>query len=79
MTRIAFALAVLACLVSILQPPLSAQDNADEEVGIKPFGSYQWGDVDRINLMNGTLGATIPLVSYPQRGGVLHLRMPVNS
>ena len=52
---------------------LSAQDDANNEQGIRPFGSYQWNDIDHLNLTNGGLGVSIPLVSHPQRGGVLHL------
>jgi YD repeat-containing protein len=42
------------------------------ETGIAPFQSYGGGSVDSVNLATGNLSLHIPLVSFPQRGGVLH-------
>jgi RHS repeat-associated protein len=50
-----------------------AQDVAGLEQGIKPYGSYHGGDIDSVSMVNGSLSIHIPLVSYPQRGGRLHL------
>ncbi len=35
--------------------------------------SYQGADIDSVNLATGNLSLHIPLISYPQRGGKLHL------
>lgn len=43
------------------------------EQGIKPYGSYEGGDIDSVSMVNGSLTLNIPLLSYPQRGGNLHL------
>jgi hypothetical protein len=47
----------------------SAQDLAGIEQGIKPYGSYEGGDIDFVSMVNGSLQVRIPLVSLPQRGG----------
>src|SRR5579872_1226242 len=48
--------------------PCVAQANPNLESGIRPFGSYQGGNVDSIDLTNGNVGFSAPLFSYPQRG-----------
>jgi RHS repeat-associated protein len=53
--------------------PLNAQTLSGLEQGIKPYGSYDSGGIDSIGLANGSVTLHIPLVSYPQRGGRLHL------
>ena len=62
-----------ASLVFGLSQSATAQQNPNLEQGLKPFGSYQSGDVDSVSLTNGNLALHIPLVSYPQRGGKLKL------
>src|SRR5262249_22869082 len=39
----------------------------------KLYGSYHGTDIDSVNLASGHLEVTIPLISYPQRGGKLGL------
>src|SRR5579864_3044335 len=56
---------------------VQAQDPIFEQ-GLKPFGSFQGGDIDNVNLLNGYVNLHIPLVSYPQRGGKLHLDLYLN-
>jgi len=51
---------------------LRAQVDADYEQGLKPYGTYESGKVDAVSMTNGNLTVQIPLLSYPQRGG-LHL------
>jgi len=58
-------------LVNVLAA--NAQDLAGLEQGIKPYGSYNGGDIDSISMVNGSLTLHIPLISFPQRGGRLHL------
>jgi RHS repeat-associated protein len=38
-----------------------------------PLRSYDGSDIDQIDIETGALTVKIPLISYPQRGGVLHL------
>jgi YD repeat-containing protein len=57
---------------------LHAQDNANFEIGLKPFGAYQMGNIDSVGFGNGSLAADIPLISYPQRGGKLKLEFSVH-
>src|SRR5579863_864138 len=47
-----------------------AQTNPNLESGVHNFGSYDGGDVDLVNLVHGGASFKIPLVSYPQRGGM---------
>ncbi|HLJ26020.1 MAG TPA: RHS repeat-associated core domain-containing protein [Candidatus Angelobacter sp.] len=42
------------------------------EPGFKPYGSFHGSDIDLVNLHDGGLNLRIPLISWPQRGG-LHL------
>jgi RHS repeat-associated protein len=60
-------------IVGVSAQTVFAQDDPNFEIGLKPFGSYQMGNIDTINLSNGSLGVDIPLLSYPQRGGKLTL------
>jgi hypothetical protein len=50
-----------------------AQADPNFEIGLKPYGSYQMGNIDTVSLGNGSLAVDIPLLSYPQRGGKLKL------
>ena len=52
---------------------MAGQDLAGLEQGIKPYGSYEGGDIDSVSMVNGNLTLHIPLISYPQRGGRLHM------
>ncbi len=68
-------LAFCACLVVLLCPSAAvAQTTPDLEQGMKPYGSYDAGAIDSVNLLNGNLHLRVPLVSYPQRGGKLPLK-----
>ncbi len=69
-SRLTFTLTVLILLVST---PTVAQTLSGLEQGIKPYGSYEGGDIDSISMVNGSLTLNIPLLSYPQRGGRLHV------
>ena len=51
-----------------------AQDNPNLEEGLKPYGDFHGGNIDAVNLGTGGLTVTIPLWSFPQRGG---LQLPV--
>lgn len=48
-----------------------AQTLSGLEQGMKPYGSYEGGDIDSISMVNGNLTLHIPLISFPQRGGKL--------
>ncbi len=62
------------CLVSVLTllvlpAPTSAQQvNAGTEAGLPPNGIFQGSDLDVVNLQNGNLHLTIPILSVQQRG-----------
>jgi RHS repeat-associated protein len=68
-----FCVAVALGMALFHSPAVSAQSDPDFETGLKPFGSYHGGDIDVINLSNGSLTIDLPLMSYPQRGGKLNL------
>jgi len=48
----------------------SAQATPDVDQGFRPYGSYEGGDIDTVNLSNGNLTLHIPVLSYPQLGKV---------
>jgi len=64
--------AILACC-TLLVLSMDAQIQPNLEQGLKPYGSYQGGNIDSVSLTNGNLNLHVPLVSYPQRGGKLSL------
>jgi RHS repeat-associated protein len=65
----------LWCVVAILSLRcLSfAQDSPNLEIGLKPYGSYQAGKIDVVNLENGNVSLYQILRHIPQRGGKLDL------
>jgi hypothetical protein len=71
------SLRILCCLFAFVfvlaAQRTNAQDDPNFEIGLKPYGSYHMGQIDNINLGNGSLDVDIPLISYPQRGGKLKL------
>ncbi len=63
-----------ACsLVFVWGTTMRAQSDPSLAQGLIPYLSYQGGNIDNINLTNGALNITIPLIGYPQRGGALKL------
>jgi hypothetical protein len=65
------------CVVSLLllgALTAHAQNLAGLEQGIKPYGSYEGGDIDSVSMVNGSLTLHMPLLSYPQRGGIQSVR-----
>ena len=79
MRRFALPFFVLALLFGVSHR-VQAQDNPTTgEQGLKPYGSFHGGDIDSISLANTKLNLHIPLVSYPQRGGKLHVGFSVIS
>jgi RHS repeat-associated protein len=47
-----------------------AQNNPNEEQGLKPYDSFHGGDLDSVSLTTGGLALHIPLASFPQRGNL---------
>src|SRR5713226_1297486 len=56
---VAFALAIV---------PQAVAQEANLEMGYKPYNAFHSGDIDTVNTISGNLSVRIPLVSYPQRG-----------
>lgn len=67
------AVLLLLVVVAFTTLHLGGQTLAGVEQGIKPYGSYEGGNVDSVNMVNGSLTLNIPLVSYSRRGGKLKL------
>ncbi|MBI3662082.1 MAG: RHS repeat protein, partial [Acidobacteria bacterium] len=67
------ALVRFVVVVSAFLFSASAQQNANLEQGLKPYGTYQGGNLDSVSITNRNLTLHIPIVSYPQRGGKLRL------
>src|ERR1700674_1497470 len=73
LTQRALVGVVLAfCLLLCVPSSVRAQSDPIFERGFKPYGSFQNGDIDSVNLLNRELNLHIPLFSLPQRGGKLH-------
>jgi len=53
------------CTASVL-----AQDLPDVAQGLQPYVAYHGGQLDKVNIVNGSLTVQIPLVSYPQKGSL---------
>jgi len=45
--------------------PVLAQNNPNEEQGLKPYDSFHGGDLDSVSLTTGGLALHIPLASFP--------------
>jgi len=49
---------------------LGQEANNPDRTGIVPYGTYEGGDIDHIDMSNGNVYLTIPLYSLPQRGSL---------
>jgi hypothetical protein len=79
--RLCCAVLAFLCWTSISGPFLRAQDQAqdsDMAFGLNAFGSYQNGNYDSVDVTTGKLNVHIPLWSYPQVGGKLHLDFSIH-
>jgi YD repeat-containing protein len=66
--RIAASGFVLVFTSLLLTPTTHAQDLPDVANGLTPYASFHRGEVDNINLLNGSMNLRIPLFSLPQLG-----------
>jgi hypothetical protein len=48
-----------------------------QDATYSPPKSYHGADIDSVDLGTGSLTVRVPLISYPQRGGLLHLDFTV--
>jgi YD repeat-containing protein len=65
-------------IIYLLSARVYAQNLADMEQGIKPYGAYEGGNIDSVSMVNGDLTLHIPIISYPQRGGALKVGFVLN-
>ena len=74
------AIMYLGCVAALLtfSTSASAQTEPLYEQGLKPYGSFQGGSIDSVSLATQKLSLHIPLVSYSQRGGKLHVGFFIN-
>lgn len=64
------ALLFLACLLAVAMP-VAADTHPNLQRGFAPEKAFQVGDVDHVNLFNGSLTLTLPIGgSYPVGGGL---------
>ncbi len=69
-----YPIATLLLMSSSIALYTSAQElPQDISAGLQAYQSYHGGAIDQVNLSNGNLHLSIPLISYPQRGGKLKL------
>jgi len=58
----------------------NCQNAPGEQQGVTPYGSFEAGNIDSVNLMNGNVHLRIPLYSLPQRGGLkLNYSLVINN
>ena len=69
--RIRTGLTVLSLVLFTFSAPSQTTSSSPADIGLQAYHDYHGGDIDHIDLDNGGLNLTIPLVSYPQRGGAL--------
>ena len=71
----------LALCISVLPANVaSAQTNPNLETGFKPFGVFDSTTFDSVNISNGNLTLDIPILDYPQRGGIaVRVRLTYNN
>ncbi len=68
----------ITCLIGcFLTIHLAAQappaPTLNDDLGLAWYESYHGGDIDSVNLSNGSLMLHIPVMAYPQRGGQMGL------
>lgn len=66
LTRLPFA-QILLCLI-VATCPLAAQQVYDGNNNLPPYGSFHGSDFDTVNLVNGNLHMSIPVLTVFQRG-----------
>jgi RHS repeat-associated protein len=71
--RLIVSLIFLSLSMLQLPRPLLAQNDTDLQQGLMLFGTYEGGDIDSIDVGSARLIGHIPLWSYSQLGGRLHL------
>lgn len=73
--RVRLVVLALAHVLWLCGNPLIARAQTEPlyENGLKPYGAYDGGALDSVSRSAGNLSLHIPLVSYPQRGGKLHM------
>jgi RHS repeat-associated protein len=64
------ALGLCLYLLLAASQPAFCQGDSTIEDGVVPYRSYQAGDFDIVNTVNGNVMLHIPLVSFPQKGRV---------
>src|SRR5262249_45872971 len=55
-------------LLLLLLSSLAQAQELDLKRGMDPLSRYEFGQIDAVGLVNGSLNVHIPLISYPQRG-----------
>src|SRR6266404_1861745 len=68
------AITILALLGTLFVGSLAAaQEEPNLAQGLTPYGSFQGGNIDSVNLSNGNVVANMGLWRIPQRGGKLNV------
>lgn len=60
---------LISIVASVVCPLIWSQTNDVDQKGLPPDGVFEHGDIDTVNLQNGNLHISIPLISLKQRGG----------
>src|ERR1051326_522571 len=68
---------VVSLVVILICCRAFAQEPFDLQKGLTPYGSYNGGNLDSVNMLNGNVTLHIPLISFPQRGRTLDLNYSI--
>lgn len=72
-TNLAWIIFLGASTLFWLAAPSALRAQTILDLGMQAYHVYQSGQIDNVNLDNGSLNVAIPLVSYPQRGSQLSM------
>lgn len=71
MRKTLIAIVILLVAITFTTTSTKAQDDSATATGLTPYQAFQGGDLDSVNLNNGNVVFTAPIISYPQRGNAL--------
>jgi len=70
---------ILALAMIAVALPSAAQDTSVEYFrGINSYNAYNLGSFDAVNMDNGNLTLTIPIISYPQKGSLPDFKLSLH-
>ena len=69
-SRLVLCLILTSSFILLTSSFVLAQAQTNPDAGLAPYATWEGGQIDRLNMENGSLFLKIPLVNYPQRGAL---------